>query len=404
MKKFILFYVCVFFFTALGYAQNHTTPDALAIGPVVDRNGADPIGDRSCDAGDLKARARKDLAFVKQTLLENHPGTYNSDDPDFVKLVNDGYTSAVTQVEGIKSEDDYIAVMQTYAALFDDGHLWIRSMNEKRAREQQPQRAFTISEGPMADGVWMTIPTFKIDAEQQKLFDDLIQKLPSYRTKKVIVFDLRGNTGGSSAWGHRLVTALFTKAYADEKLLTLDKDLSVDWRISKGNIENTQDIVKMMKESYGEGSKEYQDMQKIYLGMLAAQVKGQPYYHEAPVQSAPSNKSIQDPVKAEIVLVIDHRCGSACLDFIDLIKAMQHKTLLVGETTAADTLYMEVRPLQLPSGLAEIWFPTKVYRHRKRGSREPYVPDIKYPGNLQDTDSLKKWLQKTIAHEIDVGI
>jgi len=72
---------------------------------------------------------------------------------------------------------------------------------------------------------------------------------------------------------------------------------------------------------------------------------------------------------------------------------MKYKTLLVGKTTAADTLYMERRHLKLPSGLAEIWFPIKVYRNRQRGHNEPYSPDIKYPGDLQDTANLKKWIQ-----------
>lgn len=48
----------------------------------------------------------------------------------------------------------------------------------------------------------------------------------------------------------------------------------------------------------------------------------------------------------------------------------------MGKTTSADSLYMELRSIPVPSGKGFLNIPTKVYRNRPRGHNVPYVPDI----------------------------
>jgi len=92
---------------------------------------------------------------------------------------------------------------------------------------------------------------------------------------------------------------------------------------------------------------------------------------------------------------------SACLDFIDEIKAVDPKALLIGQTTHADTVYMEVRAVDVPSNIGKLQFPIKVYRNRVRGNNVAYVSDITYPENIASEKERNAWLQKTIQTRLE---
>ena len=64
----------------------------------------------------------------------------------------------------------------------------------------------------------------------------------------------------------------------------------------------------------------------------------------------------------------------------------------VGRTTNADSVYMEARYIDLPSGIAHLGFPTKVYRNRPRGNNQPYVPHQSWKGSMADTAGLERWI------------
>ena len=99
---------------------------------------------------------------------------------------------------------------------------------------------------------------------------------------------------------------------------------------------------------------------------------------------------------AKIVVLIDRFCFSACLDFLDQLKSLDCKLTFVGQTTNADTIYMDVRRVELPSKLGELQFPMKVFRNRPRGNNEPYQPDIVYEGDFNDTQKVKQWLRSHV--------
>ena len=53
---------------------------------------------------------------------------------------------------------------------------------------------------------------------------------------------------------------------------------------------------------------------------------------------------------------------------------------------------MEVRGVTLPSGIASLNLPVKVFRNRPRGHNEAYVPAMRYEGDINDTAAVEKWL------------
>ena len=89
-------------------------------------------------------------------------------------------------------------------------------------------------------------------------------------------------------------------------------------------------------------------------------------------------------------VLTDWGCGSACLDAVDLWTALGG--IHVGQETSADSLYMDVRQVALPSGFARAVIPMKVYRGRKRGSNVPARPVHAYTGDMRNTDQLERWI------------
>lgn len=82
-------------------------------------------------------------------------------------------------------------------------------------------------------------------------------------------------------------------------------------------------------------------------------------------------------------------CASACLDFADIVMHIPG-TQLIGMDTAGDGLLMEIRDQTLPSGLARVNLPLKVYRGRARGALEAYHADIAYDGVWDDL-AVRNW-------------
>jgi len=128
--------------------------------------------------------------------------------------------------------------------------------------------------------------------------------------------------------------------------------------------------------------------------MARALAAGKPLWREEEsAKSAPpaGTRAPANPVAGRVFLLTDAGCGSACLDFADMVRAMPGARH-VGRTTAADSVYMEARVLALPSGVANLFFPTKVYRNRPRGNNQPYVPHDVWTGDIGDTAALQRWI------------
>lgn len=97
------------------------------------------------------------------------------------------------------------------------------------------------------------------------------------------------------------------------------------------------------------------------------------------------------PVPGRIVVIAGPSCFSACLDFLDRMR-LHPSVVQVGHTTGVDTNYMENWGRRLPSGIASVGYPMKVYRNRRRAGNEAYAPHAPFPGNLRDTAALRAWI------------
>lgn len=270
------------------------------------------------------------------------------------------------------------------------------------SRGQRAPRTFDTR--TLADGTrWYAIPSFNADPQSPagQALPPMIAVMRAERATlaaaPAIVLDLRGNGGGSSDWSRQVAEALWGRA-ALERLPRAD--VRVDWRVSRTNLE----AIELAYSRQNAGNSLSPEMRNWYEtvidGMRAALARGDQMWRHPNDQGEQTVERAREetpppPLSGLVYFVTDSSCGSACLDAVDLWRALG--AIHVGHTTSADTLYMEVRQLRLPSGIVGVSMPMKVYRGRPRGSNEPVVPMHFFDGDIADTAEIERWLATLVS-------
>ena len=243
----------------------------------------------------------------------------------------------------------------------------------------------------LADGtVWINLGSFDGDPESAAgrslaaVAAEVRRWAPEIRQAPRIVFDLRGNNGGSSTWSSIIAGSLWGSAAADRAV----PDSAVDWRASKANYDMMVGYVERFGRNRPVSEQSYQWAVANEAGLRAARERGDALWRSAPDATPPADPAAPQ-VRARSFVLTDFGCGSACLDAVDLFTGLG--AVQVGQETSADTLYMEVRGEKLKSG-GRIWIPMKVYRGRKRGSNVPAVPKHAWSGDMADTPAIRAWI------------
>jgi hypothetical protein len=240
---------------------------------------------------------------------------------------------------------------------------------------------------------WISIPSFAFNSEEQRsanqsLLDAIKQQAVALRAADRIVFDVRGNRGGSSAVGAAMLSAIWGQEYIE---YVAPQAVAVDWRVSAENLRILRSSnLESVKSQFGPDSPQAKELAELISRMEQALEKGDLYYREA---YAKPSFAKPEMVRAEPILLTDSSCGSACLNFADILIGGL-KALHVGAETRADTVYIDNRVVRLPSGLGLFGFSMKVNRGRPRGNNVTYRPTVEYKGSMVDTKALQKWIEK----------
>ena len=329
-----------------------------------------------------------DLDLIYKSILENHPGVYNNEDPNFCENLENSYKKAKSAIKESKAHSSAKIIISDFAKSFNDAHLWVHWLDNTPQKQNAIISTFSISE-PSNEVAWITLPTFDLKTEQEKDFGELVKQLLDLQTKKYIVFDLRGNQGGNSYYGRQIVNALFGNEYAHQKKCLHNKKVFVDWRASQGNLSHISSLLPRYPTN--------QWLQGVKDGLKQSLERGDSFYREYSYETCGPTKNItpESGFAFKVIVITDSFNVSAALDFIDELKIMTKKVILIGQTTKADRVYMEVRSLPLPSGSGIFSFPIKVYRNRPRLDNEPYVPNIEF-NDVGNTPALKSFILEKI--------
>jgi hypothetical protein len=242
-----------------------------------------------------------------------------------------------------------------------------------------PQTEWGVSE-PLPGVAWIGVPTFSSGEDTapklRQLIADVEVKAVAMRQGRAIVIDTRGNGGGNTFWSERLTNAIFPQGVVQSWSMASGQS-ATDWRASEGN-------ARYWRQTSNDYAKEFgpitiESLGALYLaGALQAHVKDTPPIWRFPWDGKPGPtggltlkrpKDGASPFPAKVYFLTNGTCGSTCLNFADQI-LMIPGVKLIGSATHADSAYMEVRDEALPSGLARMTFPQKVWRGMGRGNLE----------------------------------
>ncbi|HEX7708522.1 MAG TPA: hypothetical protein VF701_18820 [Thermoanaerobaculia bacterium] len=249
--------------------------------------------------------------------------------------------------------------------------------------------------------VWVDLPTFAVNdepsiARMQALIRSVEHELGPGTDWKLAVFDLRGNSGGSSSWGRQIAAHVLGAAWATAAAAWLGDGTYVEWRVSPGNVETLLGHVAQAETRHGADSDAAERARRFHRTMAEALARSETLIgNRSERSSAPPPRDSELP--GRIVLVTSPSCFSACLDFLDIMR-IHSGVVHAGRITGVDTVYMESWSNPLPSGLGRISYPMKVYRNRRRGNNEAYVPAVIYNGRLSDTEALRSWIRASYLH------
>ncbi len=250
---------------------------------------------------------------------------------------------------------------------------------------------------------WINMPDFSPDEDDVKsiraVFDQMAARRDELLNAKAIVIDVRGNEGGSSAWGQEFIKTLWGENYQASR--ERYSPTYAEWRLSQDNVDHLDWIVKYVKEN---GHDEIAaSFDKTRIGARAAFEKGEDLYREPDddeSQSAPQSADIPNPVKAWVYFLTHGECASSCLDFADALFELEGITH-IGYPTSSDTNYLEIRMQDLPSDLGMMAIPTKVWRGRLRKSGEYYQPVHQYDSTDWSDAAMEAWVDSLIQAEAD---
>ena len=237
------------------------------------------------------------------------------------------------------------------------------------------------------------------NAEEQGAIESMLEHLreeaEAIRAAEAVVVDIRGNNGGSSTYGDLIVDAIWGEAYRDAR--RPESRSYVEWRVSPGNLAHMDYLAEVIAER--DFPREVVNMfLGVQEGMIEAAELGETMYRQeesgGDTGDSPT-EPVENPVQGQVYFLTNISCGSACLDFADVMLSLENVTQ-IGQPTTADTQYMEVRIKESPTGVADFVVPVKVYRDRLRDPKQAYHPDIVYEGFDWSDAAVEKWADEVI--------
>ena len=264
----------------------------------------------------------------------------------------------------------------------------LRQLEPIALRSYRPaETAMGLSD--FAGGKWISIPTFGNAAAE--LVDRVRESESALRAAPMVVVDLRGNSGGNSAYADEVARVLVGQTRVAAVSSNANQCTGTYWRVSPDNRTALRNFVEALPE----------DRKPNWTGELTAMERalanGARFAPALPACAASDIAAKSPPpprnlppsaYKGRLILLTDRACFSSCLIAANLFRRLG--ALHVGEATDMSTRYMEVREIVLPSGLRT--FSTLQKVALGLGDFGPYAPAVVYPGPLHEDDKVKAWV------------
>ena len=252
---------------------------------------------------------------------------------------------------------------------------------------------------------WIFAKDFKLRTKKLlQHHQTLLKQLAALKEVELLVFDLRANTGGSSSHGFNLLKAVDPDdySYLRKKLNQKLDNPDASYRISGTYLKFLKGEIQKQGQLLPANSSRLKSFKRFLNNYQQALNDGEETAWQSELFGSQKNTSSANQLNekyvlnftGKIIVVTDSSCVSACLDFIDLFKQHPNGKHL-GITTNADTAYIEnVTITWDKSEFNPIRYsgPVKKWNRRARTDNQPYIPDIRFTGDIRHTEKLQKWV------------
>ncbi len=244
----------------------------------------------------------------------------------------------------------------------------------------------------LSDGVlWIRAGNFSLreGTDDAKDLERMLFELSRIGGVRAIVFDARGNRGGDSGIGDRIFEAATGGLEFDHQDLESLPRYYAQWRVSNHLLSFLDKAIKDSAALYGPESARVAEDIGFRAKVFAAMSSGGAWVDQEAGRTITQADVIQRNGRllrsqADVVLLTDKGCVSACLDFADIVLQVPG-AVHMGEATAADSVYMVGSVAKMPSGNA-LRLPVKVWRNRSRGNNQALVPTKLIDLNAEESE------------------
>ena len=246
----------------------------------------------------------------------------------------------------------------------------------------------------VGDGWWIGLQA--LTDLSKPVLDSVAAHLQAIHAAPWVVVDVRGNGGGNSAWGVRLANQLAGEDRVSTAMRRAERDFAgplcgTSWRASAAVEETLEQYIR----NQGPGTEQWRrDLDSVRAARAAGRDLGPMPRPCPPPASAPGGELPPPRMTGRLLLLTDHACFSSCLLMTGLFRLVG--ATQIGEATDFSTNYMEVRGMPLPSGLGSLATLQKV-AFGVPARLGPYDPEMLYPGRIDDTAALERWVMETVV-------
>lgn len=234
---------------------------------------------------------------------------------------------------------------------------------------------------------WIHASNFLPNQAESIELEAMLEQLRTLGQAKTVILDTRGNGGGDSVTGYKILRALL------KDKTPMGSEAPAFWRVSAIAKSSLEKYIAIFEQTLGKESDSYIFLVNFLEKMNHAIAAGQLWLEQPHFEVHQPEQGVG--FKGRLLLITDSHCASACLDFVDVVKRIPG-VLHLGLPTSADTQYNNVAEVELPSKNFELRLPLKVFRNRARGNNQPYYPDFLYEGDIRDTQAVQAWVMKKL--------
>ena len=242
---------------------------------------------------------------------------------------------------------------------------------------------------------WVRVNTLADDAAWDAFFGQVESQVESLRGAQGLVIDLRGADGSSidsTARGYGLANRIWTPEF------TVSRQPEAGQITYRATPENRQWFVDTLGRMQAdprfvqESGPVIEQTQAIVAAFDAALASGQQTF-VMPGRPSVADTGVANPVKGQVVVLVDSGCSNGCLDVLDMLTRLPN-VRLAGSATDVDSIFIETTKGRLPSNYADFSYGHKAWTSRTRGNNQGHTPaqGLTYTGNPTDETAVRAFV------------